>query len=138
MNIDPFTSKKHILLIPWPIWTIFATLDVPCGRLQKQIKTSKGNETIWNIHKSLSLSVYDRLIYLNMFKPMGSYFHEHNLDILSHIPCPKMNSHQLDNKRTSFFSFNIDFFLSRMSYTCHFNSYRSDDNRKFSHITLHT
>jgi hypothetical protein len=49
---------------------IFATLDVPCGRLQKQIKSCKGNETILKIHKSFSLSVYDRLVYLNMLKPM--------------------------------------------------------------------
>jgi hypothetical protein len=110
LNIDPFTSKKHILFIPWPIWTDFTTLDVPCETLEKQIKSSKGNETILNIHKYLSLSIYDRHVYLNMLKPMWLCFHEHNLDILSHIPCPKMNSHQLDNNEPSFlFSFNIIF-----------------------------
>jgi hypothetical protein len=35
LNIDPFISKWHILLISKPIWMIFATLDALGGELLK-------------------------------------------------------------------------------------------------------
>jgi hypothetical protein len=81
----PFTLKSHILLIPSLIWTIFVTLDAPCG-LQKHLELQKQQNNVQKI-----IIIFPQVI--NMFILLVAM--KMQLKCLSYILCHMFQVYKL-------------------------------------------